>query len=50
MTPQEMLDRLDRLEEQLSAKGHPLQDASTIKMVLLDLMEVLREVIRSRKS
>lgn len=44
MDRNEMLERLERITESIAAKGHPMQDASTIKMALLDLIEVVKEL------
>jgi len=38
--------RLDRIEEAIRAKGHPMQDCSTLKMAVLDLVAILRELAR----
>ena len=45
MDRKEMLDRLERITESITAKGHPLQDASTTKMALLDLIDVMKRLI-----
>ena len=48
MEKNEMLDRLERVKESINTKGHPMQDASTIKMALLDLIEVMKELIEKK--
>jgi len=45
MERKEMLERLERITESIKAKGHPMQDASTIKMALLDLIDVMKRLI-----
>ena len=42
--------KLDRIEEAINAKGHPMQDYSTLKMALLDLIEVVREMAGKGKE
>lgn len=36
--------RLDRIEQALTAKGHPMQDYSALRMALLDLLNIVRDV------
>jgi hypothetical protein len=48
MEKQELLERLERIVQAITAKGHPMQDASTIKMAMLDLIEVVKQVIENR--
>ena len=48
MNKNDLLERLERIEEALRAKGHPMQDYSTLKMAMFDLIEVLREVLKDR--
>ncbi len=43
-------ERLDRIEQALTAKGHPMQDFSTMKMAMLDLIAVVRELIADDKG
>lgn len=50
MTTEKLLQRLHYIEQSLTAKGHPLQDAGTIKLALLDLIEVMRQVIGQPKA
>lgn len=45
MKKKELLEKLTRIEEALTAKGHPMQDYSTLKMALLDLIEVMHHMI-----
>lgn len=49
MNAEQMLTRLTYVEKAITAKGHPMQDASTMKMAMLDLIEVMREMIRTAK-
>jgi len=49
MKHDKLLERLDRISEQITAKGHPMQDFSTLKMALFDVIEVLKEVIKEEK-
>jgi len=46
----DVLKKLDRIEEAINAKGHPMQDYSTLKMALLDLLEVVREIAGKGKK
>lgn len=39
MDREKTIDRLKRIEKAISAKGHPMQDFSTLKMAVLDMME-----------
>ncbi|MFA4874042.1 MAG: hypothetical protein WC956_04340 [bacterium] len=50
MKDKELLERLDRIESAVSAKGHMMQDYSTVKMAVLDLISVVREVVRDTKK
>lgn len=50
MTTEKLLQRLHFIEQSLTAKGHPLQDAGTIKLALLDIIEVMRQVIGEPKA
>ncbi len=50
MTENEIQSRLTRIEEAINAKGHPMQDYSTLKMALLDLIEVVREMAGKGKE
>ena len=45
MNQKEMLTRLTSIEEALTAKGHPMQDCSTVKMAMADLITIVREVL-----
>lgn len=47
---QELAVRLDKIEESVKAKGHPMQDFSTIKIALVDLIEVVRKIIKNKGS
>lgn len=44
MKREKIADRLDRIEQAIMAKGHPMQDYSTLKMAMLDLIAVIREL------
>lgn len=44
-----MVEKLKRIEDQISAKSHPMQDFSTLKMALLDVIEVLKGIIEEDK-
>ena len=46
MNDKQLQDKLDRIEAAITAKGHPMQDFSTLKMALLDLLEVVRELVK----
>ncbi|MFA4974758.1 MAG: hypothetical protein WC683_19315 [bacterium] len=45
----EMVERLKRIEDQISAKAHPMQDFSTLKIALLDVIEVLKGILEEEK-
>ena len=45
MDREKMIDRLKRVEEAITAKGHPMQDFSTLRMAVLDMIEIMREMI-----
>ena len=40
----DVLKKLDRIEEAINAKGHPMQDYSTLKMAMLDLIAIIKEL------
>ena len=44
-----LIERLDRITEAINAKGHPMQDYSSLKMALLDVIEVMKEMIEGKK-
>ncbi len=46
MKKKELAERLDRIQESVSAKGHMMQDYSTVKMAILDLIAVVRELVK----
>ena len=46
MNDKQLQEKLDRIEAAITAKGHPMQDFSTLKMALLDLLEVVRELVK----
>ncbi len=50
MNPKELQEKLDRIEEAITAKGHPMQDPSTIKMAMLDIIEVMRTMITQTET
>lgn len=41
-SPKGLSDRLDRIRSSLTAKGHPMQDFSTLRLALLDLIDIVR--------
>ena len=43
-----LLERLERITEAITAKGHPMQDTSTMKMAMLDLIDVVRKMIEEK--
>ena len=47
MNDKQLQEKLDRIEAAITAKGHPMQDFSTLKMALLDLLEIVRELIKN---
>lgn len=47
MEKKELLEKLERITQAITAKGHPMQDASTIKMAMLDLIEVVKHMIEN---
>jgi hypothetical protein len=48
MDRKEMLEKLERITESITAKGHPMQDASTMKMALLDLIDVVKKLAEGK--
>lgn len=48
MKQKEILEKLKRIEESISAKGHPMQDFSTVKIAMLDLISVVRDIIEKK--
>ena len=46
--PQHLLDRLNRIEAALTAKGHVFQDYSTVKLALVDIIGVLKEMVGAK--
>ena len=40
-----LIERLERITQAINAKGHPMQDYSSLKMALLDVIEVLKEIV-----
>lgn len=46
MDTNELLSKLDRIEEAMNAKGHPMQDFSSLKMALFDIVDVVREMVK----
>jgi hypothetical protein len=49
MAEKELSEKLDRIQQAIEAKGHPMQDFSTLKMALLDLIDVLREMLAKKR-
>ena len=49
MAEKSLLEKLERIQQAIEAKGHPMQDFSTLKMAMLDLIDVLREMLRKKK-
>lgn len=45
----DLMSRLSQIETLINAKGHPMQDFSTLKTALLDLIEVLRMILNNRE-
>ncbi len=50
MDREKMIDRLKRIEKAISAKGHPMQDFSTLKMAVLDMIEIMHEMIEEERA
>ena len=46
MNSKELLKRLSRIEDALNAKGHPMQDYSSLKMAVLDLVDICKILIK----
>lgn len=42
----DVLKKLETIEKGLNAKCHPMQDYSTLKLALLELIEVMKGMIR----
>lgn len=45
MNNKEIIERLNRIEEAINTKGHPMQDYSTLKMAMLDVLQILKEMV-----
>jgi hypothetical protein len=45
MSEKLLLEKLDRIQQAIEAKGHPMQDFSTLKMAMLDLIDILRKML-----
>lgn len=45
MTREEIIKRLEAIAERIGAKGHPMQDYSTLKLALLDLIDIIKNVV-----
>ena len=50
MDREKTIDRLKRIEEAITAKGHPMQDSSTLRMAVLDMIEIMREMIEEERA
>lgn len=44
MTREEMLKKLEAIAERIGAKGHPMQDYSTLKLALIDLIDIMKNM------
>lgn len=47
VTREDLLKKLETIEKNISAKGHPMQDYSSLKMALLDLIEILKDMVKT---
>ncbi len=43
-------DRLARIEESITSKGHPMQDGTTINTALVDIIEIVREILNDENG
>lgn len=43
-----IMERLKRLEKALMARGHHMQDYSTVKTGLLDLIDILKDLVNEK--
>lgn len=50
MDENELMARLEKIEKAVTAKGHMMQDYSTVKMAILDLVNVVREIITQKRG
>ena len=50
MKRQELVDRLGRIEDAINTKGHPMQDYSTMKMALVDLVDIVRMMLVNKED
>lgn len=48
MDTDRIMERLERLENALMAKGHHMQDYSTVKTGLLDLIDILKDLVNGK--
>jgi hypothetical protein len=46
----ELIEKLGRIEEAINTKGHPMQDYSTLKVALLDLLDVVRQILKTEDT
>ena len=47
MNKEKVLKQLERIEASITAKGHPMQDSDTIKTALLDLLGIIRSMLKN---
>lgn len=45
-----LLKKLERIEEAVNAKGHHMQDYSTFKLALLDIISIIRSMLKESIS
>lgn len=50
MKREDLIERLDRIVGQITAKGHPMQEFSSLKMALLDVIEVMKDILKSNQG
>ena len=43
-------NRLARVEESITSKGHHMQDATTINMALVDIISIMREMLNDKNG
>ncbi|MFH0799023.1 MAG: hypothetical protein V2A66_02435 [Pseudomonadota bacterium] len=50
MEREELIYKLGRIEDAINTKGHPMQDYSTMKMALIDLVDVVRKMLVNKED
>jgi hypothetical protein len=43
-------EKLARIEESITSKGHHMQDATTINVALVDIISIVREILNDESG